>query len=701
MIKKHKDIWNLLGSDSRYFVITGGRGCFAKDTRIITDYNSKPIQDVKIGDIVLSYNESRKCNEFKQVNNVFCYDIDEEIIKITLSNDETISATKDHKFFFGGRWESLNKIVSLWHERNLEENTGVRKVRSKQYGSIENSQLERVWKNSYNEACIGREWLSENCFNKRQRRKEISKGSQNGLYGIPRSADGSNDCKPQELHKNRQQTREFGVDDANGEHNGSISLRKTRCFKRRTNRKLYFKSSSSIRDTQKIYSKNLREEETCGRIRCERKYNQRYYIASELELAQIKKVEYLKDIKKVYDISVRDNNNYYLNCGKPILVHNSGKSFEVNRFATLLTFEPYQKILFTRKTLTSAHISIIPEFKEKIELLNAESVFEINKTEITNTQTKNEILFRGLQSSSKDNTANLKSLQGISCWILDEAEELTDEEVFNRIDLSIREKRTKNRVIIILNPTTKEHWIYKRFFEQPGVNPGFNGTKGNVTYIHTDYRDNIENLSPSFLEQVEYIRINNPKKYEHVLLGGWLNKAEGVVFEDWEEGEFIDNGKGIFGQDYGFSVDPTTLVKVCIEKSLKKIYVKEYLYKAKMTTSEIAEFNKKIAGDTLIIADSAEPRLIEELKRKGNNIKGAEKGPGSVSGGIARMLDYTLVVDPESKNLKKELNNYVWHDKKSNTPIDDWNHLIDPIRYVILELTEAPNNNLRQIASLL
>ena len=120
-----------------------------------------------------------------------------------------------------------------------------------------------------------------------------------------------------------------------------------------------------------------------------------------------------------------------------------------------------------------------------------------------------------------------------------------------------------------------------------------------------------------------------------------------------------------------------------------------------MTTSEIADFSKKIAGDTLIIADSAEPRLIEELKRKGNKIKGAEKGPGSVSGGIARMLDYTLVVDPESKNLKKELNNYVWHDKKSNTPIDDWNHLIDPIRYVILELTEAPNNNLRQIASLL
>ena len=379
----------------------------------------------------------------------------------------------------------------------------------------------------------------------------------------------------------------------------------------------------------------------------------------------------------------------------------SMKSFSVTTFLLLLTYENEQTILFTRYTLTSADISIIPEFIEKIELANLENDFAITKNEIINLKTGSKILFKGIKTSSGTQTAALKSISGVTTWVLDEAEELTDEKTFDKIDLSIRHKSKQNRVILILNPTTKEHFIYKKFFEERGVNAGSNLQKEDTTYIHTTYLDGKEFLSESFLRQAEETRLKNPRKYEHVLLGGWLNKAEGVVFEDWEEGEFIDNGKGIFGQDYGFSVDPTTLVKVCIEKSLKKIYVKEYLYKAKMTTSEIAEFNKKIAGDTLIIADSAEPRLIEELKRKGNNIKGAEKGPGSVSGGIARMLDYTLVVDPESKNLKKELNNYVWHDKKSNTPIDDWNHLIDPIRYVVLELTEAPNNNLRQIASLL
>lgn len=369
----------------------------------------------------------------------------------------------------------------------------------------------------------------------------------------------------------------------------------------------------------------------------------------------------------------------------------SGKSFEISRFATLLTFQKNENILYTRKTLTSAHLSIIPEFTEKIELLNLDSQFEVNKTEIENTATKSKIFFRGIQSGSKDNTANLKSLQGITTWILDEAEELTDEATFDRIDLSVRQKGKQNRIILILNPTTKESWIYKRFFEDKGLEGGFNGVKDNVTYIHTDYRDNIDNLNESFLDQINEIKETNPTKYNHAILGGWLDKAEGVVFTNWKIGRFEDNGKVIYGQDYGFSIDPTTLVKVSIEKSLKKIYLKELLYKTKMTTSDISEVNERYCGKDLIIGDSAEPRLIDELKAKGNNIKGAVKGQGSVSAGIAIMQDYELIIDPDSINLIKELNNYVWSDKKSNTPIDAYNHILDACRYAITH--EITNRN--------
>ena len=113
------------------------------------------------------------------------------------------------------------------------------------------------------------------------------------------------------------------------------------------------------------------------------------------------------------------------------------------------------RILFTRFTMTSAHLSIIPEFLEKIGLLGFDEVFSINKAEVLNTSNQSDILFRGIRTSAGNQSASLKSLQGISTWVLDEAEELIDEDIFDTIDLSIREKDIQNRIILILNPVTK------------------------------------------------------------------------------------------------------------------------------------------------------------------------------------------------------------------------------------------------------
>ena len=258
---------------------------------------------------------------------------------------------------------------------------------------------------------------------------------------------------------------------------------------------------------------------------------------------------------------------------------------------------------------------------------------------------------------------------------------MEDEKVFDDIDLSIRQKGVQNRVIIVMNPATKEHFIYKRFFESMGVNEGFNGVKGNVAYIHTTYLDNYENLSQSFIDNVELMKERRPEKYKHQILGAWLSRAEGVVFENWQIGEFEERGQKIFGQDYGFSVDPTTLIEMNVDKIHKNIYVRECFYKNGLSTSEIADLNNKYAGNQLIIGDSAEPRLISELETLGNNIIGAEKGQGSITAGISMLQDYNIIVDANSTNLIKEFNNYAWSDKKSSTPIDNWNHGIDPIRY--------------------
>ncbi len=370
----------------------------------------------------------------------------------------------------------------------------------------------------------------------------------------------------------------------------------------------------------------------------------------------------------------------------------SGKSFALNSFLLLLTYEVGHTILFTRYTLTSAHISIIPEFVEKIEMADLHNDFSITKDEIINLRTGSKILFKGIKTSSGTQTANLKSLSGVTTFVLDEAEELVDEDVFDKIDLSVRNSARQNRVILILNPTTKEHFIYNRFFEQKGVDAGKTLTKGDTTYIHTTYQDNAEYLSESFLNQIEALKEHNPKKFEHTILGGWLDKAEGVVFTNWRFGDFNpDKLQTSFGQDFGFSIDPTTLVEVAIDKNKRKIYVKEHLYKPKLTTSEIATINKQVCGGNLIIADSAEPRLIAELQSQRVNIQPTEKGAGSITAGIALMQDYEIVLEPNSLNIAKEFNNYIYSDKKSGLVIDNFNHAIDAIRYNVFYHLSNPS----------
>jgi len=393
------------------------------------------------------------------------------------------------------------------------------------------------------------------------------------------------------------------------------------------------------------------------------------------------------DINKKYAPIQQSPSRYFIVTGG----RGSGKSFSINLQLVLLTYEAGHTILFTRFTLASAYISIIPEFIDKIETLNIQDHFHITKDEIINKLSGSKILFKGIKTSSGDQTANLKSLTNVSTWVMDEAEELVDESIFDKIDLSVRNLKKQNRVILILNPVTKEHWIYSRFFEDKGVMDGSNTTKDNTTYIHTTYLDNIENLSKSYLTQIENIKKRRPEKYRHQMLGGWLAKAEGVIFTNWKIGEFKQVGVSVFGQDYGFASDSSTLIETNIDTTNKIIYLKECFYLPKLTTTQIAQLNLKHAKTNLIVGDSAEPRLIAEVKAKGCHLIKSIKGQGSITYGISLLQDYDLIIEPNSINLIKELNNYCWLERKSNTPIDKWNHCIDAIRYAVSYQLQNPN----------
>lgn len=376
----------------------------------------------------------------------------------------------------------------------------------------------------------------------------------------------------------------------------------------------------------------------------------------------------------------------------------SGKSFNASTFIERLTFEMTEaekivhQILYTRYTMVSAGMSIIPEMMEKIDLDGTTKYFKTTKTDIVNKMTKSRIMFRGIKTSSGNQTAKLKSIQGITTFVCDEAEEWTNEEEFDKIMLSIRKKGIQNRIIIIMNPCDSNHFIYKKYIEKTHKLVEIDGvqvqvsTHPNVLHIHTTYLDNLENLSPEFLKEVEDMKVNNPEKYAHVVIGRWADVAEGAVFKKWGiVKEFPRECKKVgIGQDFGFTNDPSAAVRCGIIDN--RLYVDELFYETDMLSSAIA--NRLKPFSMKVFADSQDPRLIQEIKNRGVNIYPVDKFPGSIKAGIDKIKDMEFFVTERSYNIITELRKYVWDKDKDgnyiNEPVDEYNHLMDAIRYYVL-----------------
>jgi len=414
-------------------------------------------------------------------------------------------------------------------------------------------------------------------------------------------------------------------------------------------------------------------------------------------------------LHKLYQPLVEHTGRYTIVTGG----RGSGKSYALVHFLLKLSFTAGHKIMIMRLTMNSSDDSTIAEVNKQIEELDLSEYFTINKTVVTNKLSKSTIIFKGLKGNSGESTGRMKSLSGVTTIVFEEAEELRDESLFNKIDEGIRDKNKHLRVMIVLNPATKVHWIYKRFFLENNVNEGYNGIKGDTCYIHTTYLNNLKNLEASTIKLYERHKKHNPAYYNHAILGGWLEKSEGVIFTNWEFGDFPDTlimvrdskltalledtdlnvVETFFGADWGYKNDPSTLVEVAIDKKNEIIYLKEHLYEAGKSTTQLGKIFKKVCGNKLIIADSSEGRLIDEIKQNhGVNIRQCKKGAGSVNQGIKLMQGYKLIVDRTSTNLAIELNNYSWKDKGEN-PCDEYNHLIDAARYIITDRIKPTNKN--------
>jgi len=213
----------------------------------------------------------------------------------------------------------------------------------------------------------------------------------------------------------------------------------------------------------------------------------------------------------------------------------SSKSFTVALFLAQLSYELNQRMLFTRYTMQSAETSVIPEFTKKVELLQVQNDFDITNTLITNKTSKVPIIFSGIKASSGIQTAKLKGVDATT-WVNDEMEEFVDEETFNVIDYSIRTKDCQNRIIMVMNPSDKSHFIYKKFIEKTNKIVFIDGypveisTHPDCTHIHTTYLDNIDNLDNNIVEGWRQMKIDSPKYYGNKIIGQWNDISEGALF---------------------------------------------------------------------------------------------------------------------------------------------------------------------------
>ena len=384
----------------------------------------------------------------------------------------------------------------------------------------------------------------------------------------------------------------------------------------------------------------------------------------------------------------------------------SGKTFAESLFNGVAASDWNHRILYTRYTLTSADDSIYTAQKARLEILGVEEEYNCSGKDFHHKYSPGKIVILGQKTSSGNQTAKLKSLENFSIFVTEEGEELTNYDEWVKIKRSIRATDVQCLSIIVFNPPTKAHWLYEQFYS--GIPAGFNGVRDGVLYIHTTYLDNgRQNMAEHNWEEYEELRqvyeyveslskeqraelprkiIRKWKEYKFKILGGFQEVAEGVIYEDWDVGEFDLSLPYCFGLDFGSS-DPDALVKVAIDHKNKYIYAKQEYYRNNTSANAlIAILDDRVGFVDLVVADCENRRLILDIDEYGINIRPAHKFDGSVKETIKTIQGYTLIVDPNSLDLQTALNNYVWQDGKAGIPRREWKHLPDAIGYAVMYL---------------
>lgn len=399
------------------------------------------------------------------------------------------------------------------------------------------------------------------------------------------------------------------------------------------------------------------------------------------------------DIKKIYlpDVVGKGYGTYWNWKGRYRVVKGSRASKKsvttaLNFICRMMEY-PESNLLVIRKTGRTIHDSCFNQLLWAIHRLGVDAFWSSKETplEITYKPTGQKIFFRGLDDPLKVTSITVE--HGNLCWMwIEEAYEIQNQDDFDMLDESIRGEVPDGlfkQITITFNPWNQKHWLKKKFFDNPDPE---------MLSMTTNYTCN-EWLDESDRKLFELMKVNNPRRYRVAGLGEW-GVSEGLVYENWREEPFdidqirrIPSVRSMFGLDFGYTNDPSALFCGLIDIKAKTLWVFDEMYQRGMSNEMIYKkiFEMGYAKEK-IRADSSEPKSIDRLRELGlSNIRPARKGKDSINNGIDYFQDFQIIVHPRCVNFITEICNYAWDvdksGKKLNKPIDDFNHLMDAMRY--------------------
>lgn len=355
----------------------------------------------------------------------------------------------------------------------------------------------------------------------------------------------------------------------------------------------------------------------------------------------------------------------------------SGKSVFIAQKLLVKACKSKRKVLIIRKYGTTLKDSV---FQLIIDMLKKWGIYEsckINLSTYTITLPNESVfLFKGMDDSEK-----IKSITDITDIWCEEATELSEDE-YTQLDLRLRAMAGDLQLIVSFNPVSKVNWVYKRWFAESREHP-------DTMILKTTYKDN-RFLPESYIAALEEKMNSNPNYYKIYALGEFIT-LDKLIFYNWKIEDFDNTklkGDLLIGLDFGFVNDISALVASILDEENKKIYIFKEWGETGKTNNELARVISALGfSKSIIIADAAEKKSIEEIKREGvTRIRACEKGPDSIIHGIQKLQQYQIIVHPDCRGIITEFDNYAWQkDKKTNEyinkPIDDFNHYIDALRY--------------------